>query len=158
MGDDLVESGEVYYCADFGGPDGADYDVDFYLAKKDKKSEVVDWLIHKAGGEDRIRPPKGVAAVDKETARVIGSAIADWWKEPMELNDPRRDKKSDARVRPCPRGREGLGGWNSFSLRRRSGCRRRFIRYRHLCRTEKGGTYEIVETLIHKRDGVERLR
>lgn len=50
-----VESGETYHCADFTDTDGALYDLDFYVGVQEGAPEVVEVLIHKVNGKERLR-------------------------------------------------------------------------------------------------------
>lgn len=50
-----VESGEVYHCADFTDSAGTLYDLDMYVGERDGTTQVVEVLIHKAGGQERLR-------------------------------------------------------------------------------------------------------
>jgi hypothetical protein len=50
-----VDSGETYHCADFTDDDGSTYDLDLYVGEVDGQQQVVEVLIHKVNGKDRLR-------------------------------------------------------------------------------------------------------
>lgn len=43
--------GRYVACADFTGPDGTVYDIDYYVRAVDGEFLIEDWVLHKAAGE-----------------------------------------------------------------------------------------------------------
>lgn len=153
-----MKSGEVFYCADFKGDDGTEYDLDFYVNEKGEMPVVVDSFIHKAGGKDRIRPGENAKAVDEGEAAKIRKAISAGWDGPVELYDPRQGKKLVLTFDHVHDGVKALADGSFFACvdaRDGEGVLYDLDAYVAL---GDGGAYQIVETLIHKRDGIERLR
>ena len=152
-----MKSGEVFYCADFKGLDGEEYDIDFYVNEKAVNPVVVDSFIHKAEGKDRIRPAADAMPVDEARASAVRKAIGDGWKDTVELYDSRQGKKLKLTYDHVHQGVKALSDGSSFACvdaRDANGVLYDLDVYVAL----KGSHYEIIETLIHKRDGVERLR
>lgn len=153
-----MESGEVFYCADFKGADGKEYDLDFYVNEQGTTSVVVDSLIHKTDGKDRIRPGKNFQAVDQDEAAKIRETIGAGWEKPVEFYDSRQDKKLTFTFDHVHMGVKPLDDGSFFACvdaRDAEGLLYDLDAYVAL---KEGGGYEIVETLIHKRGGIERLR
>ena len=153
-----MKSGEVFYGADFKGADGKEYDLDFNVNEQGEIPLVVDSFIHKAEGKDRIRPEENAKAVDESEAARIRKVISASWMKPVELYDPRQGKKLVLTLDHVHDGVKALGDGSFFACVDARDAKGVLYDLDAYVAPKGGGTYEIVETLIHKRDGIERLR
>jgi hypothetical protein len=153
-----IPSGETFYCADFKDADGTVYDLDFYLGERDGKPVVVESFIHKVGSKDRIRP----AGDDKPSEKVAGQvrdAIAEGWRgKPVEIHDPRQDKDLKLDFDHVHESVKPLADGSYFACVDARDVEGVLYDLDVYVKPDADGNYGIVQTLIHKRDGVERLR
>lgn len=152
-----MKSGEVFYCADFKGSDGTEYDLDFYVNEKAPTPSVVEVFVHKAAGADRIRPAKEAKATDESTAKKVHEAIAHAWAKPMAVTDTRSGQELTLTFDHTHKSVKTLPDGSYFACvdaRDSEGVLYDLDTYVR----PSGAGYKVLETLIHKRDGVERLR
>jgi hypothetical protein len=152
-----AESGEVYHCVDFTNGEGKDYDLDFYLASVQGVNMVVEIVIHKADGNDRIRPAEDASPVDDSAAASIREAIGGHWKNPIAIQDSRNRRGLDLTLDNLHEGVKALKDGSFYACvdaRSSDGTLYDLDTYVR----PSGDGYDVVETLIHKRDGKERLR
>jgi len=154
-----VESGETYYCADFRDADGVLYDLDFYVDESRSEPVVVETFIHKVGKKDRIRPAKNDQPANEAVASKVRQTISEAWQEPVQtMFDPRTGQATEFTfeavhdtVKPV-----GDGGYYAcVDARDAEGILYDLDTY---VVTRADGSFEVAETIIHKKDGVERLR
>ena len=157
QGGHATESGEQFYCADLTGLDGRSYDLDFYIESKDGKNSVVEIIVHKVDGKDRIRPAEGAKGIDEAEAAKVRAAIEKSWDGTREMWDARTRRKRTftfdnvhATVKELPDG----SFFACVDAHDQAGVLYDLDTYVR----PKDGSFEVLETLIHKRDGKERLR
>ena len=154
----LMKSGETYYCVDFTGNDGTTYDLDFYVDEAGERPVVEEFFIHKVNGRDRIRTTKDADAVPESVAEEIRSAITLAWADPRNLYDKRLGKTTTFSYENVHQGVKEVDGGNYYAcVDARDQDNVLYDLDTYVKSTGDGG-YEIVEILLHKRDGVERLR
>ena len=154
----LMKSGETFYCVDFTGDDGTAYDIDFYVDEEGGKPVVEEFFIHKANGNDRIRPAKDADPVADSVAGKVRNAITLAWADAMKLYDKRLGQKTTFTYENVHQGVKEVGSGNYFAcVDARDQNNVLYDLDTYVKRTDDGG-YKIVEILIHQRDGVERLR
>lgn len=154
----VMKSGETFYCVDFTGDDGTAYDLDFYVDEAGGKPVVEEFFIHKANGSDRIRPADGADAVAESVAAKVRSAITLAWADPKNLYDKRLGTGATFSYENVHQGVKEVGSGNYYAcVDARDQDNVLYDLDTYVKATGDGG-YEIVEILLHKRDGVERLR
>lgn len=154
----VMKSGETFYCVDFTGDDGTAYDLDFYVDEAGGKPVVEEFFIHKANGSDRIRPADGADAVAESVAAKVRSAITLAWSDPKNLYDKRLGTGATFSYENVHQGVKEVGSGNYYAcVDARDQDNVLYDLDTYVKATGDGG-YEIVEILLHKRDGVERLR
>jgi len=153
-----MDSGEIFYCADFRGADGTLYDLDFYVEASGERPVVVESFIHKAGGKDRIRPGKDARATEEEKATAIRKSIEAAWSEPVRLYDSRQGRVLTLELDHVHSAVKGLQDGSYFACVDARDAEGVLYDLDTYVLPGETGKYEVTETIIHKRDGVERLR
>lgn len=153
-----VESGEVYYCADFRDADGTLYDLDFYVDESGARPVVVETFIHKVAGEDRIRPKEGSQPAGSKVATQVKDAISRAWKSGQTLTDPRSGERKSFTFEGVHETVKPVAGGAYFACvdaRDQAGVLYDLDTY---VVRQDDGSFAIAQTLIHKEGGKERLR
>lgn len=153
-----VASGEIFYCADFRDAEGNLYDLDFYVDRDPEGPRVVESLVHKANGKDRLRPKGDEAEVSEDFAKDVRGALKQAWAKPRTLHDPRQDQQLELTLDHVHSEVKALPDGNYFACvdaRDQDGVLYDIDVY---VEPVGGSMFRMLEFIIHKRDGKERLR